>query len=763
NIQIPASQLGVNYQLRNNTGNVNIGSSVVGTGSTINLPTGNLSTATTFNVLASNSCSVQMTNTVTVNITPLATLSSSLTPPAVCTNTPFSYTPTSATSGASFSWSRAVVAGISNATASGTGNPNETLINTTANPVNVTYQYTVTANGCTNPGAFPVVVVVNPAPTLSSTLTPPAICDANPFQYIPTSPTAGTTFNWSRAAVTGIDNVAASGTDDPNETLFNTTIAPVNVTYVYTLSANGCTNPAGYNVVATVNPSPVAIATDTVVGNSAGVCGALITLGGNVTTNGTLSYTVDGLPITNPHTFPIGTTNVTVTAENDCGTSTTAFDVTVNDTEAPVVPVLANVTGQCSATATAPTTTDNCAGSITGTTTDPLTYSTQGSFVIHWSFDDGHGNISHATQNVIVHDDTPPAVPTLADVTGECSATATAPTALDNCFGLITGTTTDALTYTTQGTHVIHWSFDDGHGNISQATQNVIVQDVTAPVLPELADVTGECTATATAPTTTDNCSGTITGTTTDPLTYSTQGTHVIHWTFDDGNGNTSTANQNVVIHDVTPPVVPTLADITDECTATATAPTTTDNCAGTITGTTTDPLTYSTQGTHVIHWTFDDGHGNTSTANQNVIIHDVTAPVAPTLADVTGECTATATAPTTTDNCSGTITGTTTDPVTYTSGTHVIHWTFNDGNGNSSTANQNVIIHDITAPVAPTLADVTGECSATATAPATTDNCAGTVTGTTTDPVTYTSGTHVIHWTFDDGNGNTSTANQNV
>ena len=27
--------------------------------------------------------------------------------------------------------------------------------------------------------------------------------------------------------------------------------------------------------------------------------------------------------------------------------------------------------------------------------------------------------------------------------------------------GTITGTTTDALTYNTQGTHVIHWSFSD--------------------------------------------------------------------------------------------------------------------------------------------------------------------------------------------------------------------------------------------------------------------------------------------------------------
>ncbi len=74
NIQVAASASGVNYQLRNNTGNVNIGSTVAGNGGTINLPTGNLSAATTFNVLATDattSCSVQMTGTVAVSLNAL--------------------------------------------------------------------------------------------------------------------------------------------------------------------------------------------------------------------------------------------------------------------------------------------------------------------------------------------------------------------------------------------------------------------------------------------------------------------------------------------------------------------------------------------------------------------------------------------------------------------------------------------------------------------------------------------------------------------
>ncbi|HLP65843.1 T9SS type A sorting domain-containing protein, partial [Flavobacterium sp.] len=50
-------------------------------------------------------------------------------------------------------------------------------------------------------------------------------------------------------------------------------------------------------------------------------------------------------------------------------------------------------------------------------------------------------------------------------------------------------------------------------------------------------------------------------------------------------------------------------------------APTATDNCAGTITATTNDPLTYNTQGTYTVTWSYNDGNGNTSTQQQTVIV----------------------------------------------------------------------------------------------------------------------------------------------
>jgi gliding motility-associated-like protein len=448
--------------------------------------------------------------------------------------------------------------------------------------------------------------------------------------------------------------------------------------------------------------------------------------------------------------------------------------VVVDDITAPVPDIaeLPAIIGECRATATSPTATDNCKDKIVGTTTDPLIYSEQGNYTIHWNYNDGQGNISIQTQSVVVDDINPPKTPVLADVTvGECSGTPVAPTTTDLCKGTITGSTTTEFPITTQGTTVVTWTFDDGHGNVTTANQNVIVKDITAPV-PDVADlpaITGECSATVTAPTATDNCKGKITAMTTDPLTYSEQGIYTIHWTYDDGNGNTFTQMQSVVVDDTTPTETPVLADVTvGECSGTPIFPTTTDLCKGTIIGSTTTEFPITTQGTTVVTWTFDDGNGNVTTANQNVIVKDVTAPVSDLamLPTLTVQYSITVTAPTATDNCKGKITATTTDPLTYSEqGIYTIHWTYDDGNGNTFTQAQSVEVDDTTPPETPVLTDViVGECSGKPVAPTTTDNTYGEITGTTTTvfPIT-TQGTTIVSWTFDDGKGNVTTANQNV
>jgi hypothetical protein len=175
--------------------------------------------------------------------------------------------------------------------------------------------------------------------------------------------------------------------------------------------------------------------------------------------------------------------------------------------------------------------------------------------------------------------------------------------------------------------------FTNSCSSTPTAAATLHIEDNSAPVPDEeeLSDVTGECSVTiSTAPTATDGCVGTVTGTTSDDLSYSEQGIYTIHWTYDDGNGNTSTQEQRVIVDDVTAPVPDdeTLPDVTGECSVTITStPTATDNCAGTVEGTTNDPLSYTAQGTYTIHWTYEDGNGNTTTQEQRVIVDDVTVP----------------------------------------------------------------------------------------------------------------------------------------
>ncbi|WP_425237271.1 FG-GAP-like repeat-containing protein [Ulvibacterium sp.] len=329
------------------------------------------------------------------------------------------------------------------------------------------------------------------------------------------------------------------------------------------------------------------------------------------------------------------------------------------------------------------------------------------------------------------------------------------------------------------GENTVTLTVTDASGATETCTTIITVEDAMAPIADRavLPDVRDGCGATITSmPTATDNCAGTITATTDDPLAYPDQGTYTITWTYDDGNGNTSTQEQTVIVESSITSATPdmdVLPDVTGECSATVTAvPTATADCGGTVNATTDDPLEYDRPGTFTVTWTYDTGDGNTSTQTQTVIVEDSVAPVPDmaALPDVTGGCGATVTIlPTATDNCVGTVTATTDDPLTYPEqGTYTVTWTYDDGNGNTSTQVQTVIAESSIAPPIPDMAslpEVRGECSATVTAvPTATDNCAGTVIGTTDDPLEYDRpGTFTVTWTYDTGNGNTSTQMQNV
>ncbi|RYG95402.1 HYR domain-containing protein, partial [archaeon] len=120
----------------------------------------------------------------------------------------------------------------------------------------------------------------------------------------------------------------------------------------------------------------------------------------------------------------------------------------------------------------------------------------------------------------------------------------------------------DPLTYNQQGTYTITWTFNDGNGNSSTATQTVVVDDVTAPVLtcPENITVTNDnnvCGATVTfAATATDNCTGTIVTYSKNPGTLFPIGTTTVTATATDIGGNVSTCTFTVTVNDTQAPVI---------------------------------------------------------------------------------------------------------------------------------------------------------------------------------------------------------------
>ncbi len=291
-----------------------------GVGATVSEVLTNTSTApvsvTYVYTITANGC--VNTNSVVVIVNPKPVLNSTLTPPAICSGTTFAYTATSATGGSVFAWSRAAVAGITEATTSGAGNVSETLTNTTAASINVTYIYVTTANGCSGPPQN-VVVVVNPTPVLSSTLTPAGICSGSTFTYTATCATSGATYTWSRAAVGGISEVATNGVvAGISETLTNITTSPINVTYVYTITASGCVNTQ--NVVVVVNPIPVLSSTLT----PAAICSGT-----------TFSYTATSLTAGTTYSWSRSTL-AGITEAGTTGAAAAVSETLTNTTTAPI-------------------------------------------------------------------------------------------------------------------------------------------------------------------------------------------------------------------------------------------------------------------------------------------------------------------------------------------------------------------------------------------------------------------------------------------
>ncbi len=99
-------------------------------------------------------------------------------------------------------------------------------------------------------------ILVYPTPALTSNTDAGAVCSGSTFGYTATTSSPDVIFSWTRAAITGI-NGGASGSGNSeviSEVLTNSTNAPINVVYEFTMSINGnCSTTA--NVSVSVDPT----------------------------------------------------------------------------------------------------------------------------------------------------------------------------------------------------------------------------------------------------------------------------------------------------------------------------------------------------------------------------------------------------------------------------------------------------------------------------------------------------------------------------
>ncbi len=427
-----------------------------------------------------------------------------------------------------------------------------------------------------------------------------------------------------------------------------------------------------------------------------------------------------------------------------------------------------------------PTAFDNCIGIINGVPNVTFPITSIGETTVTWTFDNGYGYSVSQSQTVQIIDDESSPIPNLLNLPTLSSSCQIAelipPTANDNCSVTVVATTNTVLPITTVGATTISWIYTDENGNSSSQNQIVEITSSAAPIpnVAVLPTIYSNCQIdTIIPPTANFNCFGTIVGVPDIVFPIADTGLTQIVWSFNDGNGNTSSQIQNVEINLMTAPIpdVSMLETIYSACPIYSLAPpTATFNCLGTIIGTPNISFPITTQGQTTIIWTYDDGAGNTTNQTQNVFYNDVIAPVPlyNELPDIIASCEVTfLNPPPAFDNCSGTVYGATNFQLPINSqGNNIIDWTYTDEAGNVSTQQQNVIIENSQIPVLDNnfLPTVTEVCEvASLPIPTATLGCNQTIFGVPNVSFPIKNGPTTITWTFNGGGGNVVYQNQIV
>ena len=451
------------------------------------------------------------------------------------------------------------------------------------------------ATGCSEVSA-PYVLTVT-APVTASLSGDAMICSGTNTDLMVTL--TGTS-PWTITYTDGTSPVTLSASASP----FRIPIAPLsNKTYTLTAVSdpNGTGTTTGSAYV-TVNTKPsLSVPTVVAVNSEAKQCRAAVTFAATATGSPapTITYKVGQVAITSPYFFPVGTTTVTATAINSCGTDEKPFAITVSDNVAPVITASGNKTvpseaGNCGAVVVvSASASDNCTvGTPVGTRSDgkPLTDDYPvGTTTITWKVSDANGNAaSDVTQTVTVEDKVAPVARAKA-ITIQLNASGTASIitgdvndgSSDNCTpatALVLALDKSSFDCSNLGAKTVTLTATDASNNSSAVAFTVTVVDKTAPVISCQAGPASQCFATNdtyAVPTlvANDNCSiasisfditgaTNRTGTGNDASGQFQPGTSTILWTVTDQSGNKSQCSTTVVVNSPLSLSVPSVSPI---------------------------------------------------------------------------------------------------------------------------------------------------------------------------------------------------------
>ncbi len=380
---------------------------------------------------------------------------------------------------------------------------------------------------------------------------------------------------------------------------------------------------------------------------------------------------------------------IVITGDDGYNTSTCTFTVTLQDGDAPIptVATLPALVDSCGTLVVfAPTALDPCnpdADTIFGTpstpvgtflNTNPPSYQLNpGNYVITWVYNDGNGNISTQPQNITVLVDVfPPVaicVPNLTlnldPVTGQVGVT---PGQLNNgsydpndCGPLTFSVNPATLNCANAGPSptAVTLTVRDAKDNPATCTTNILVKDVTAPILSAPpANITVEACDTIPAAvilTATDACAGTFPVTALQVSNQDTTGgllkynyTITRTWTAGDASGNSTTVTRTITVKDTKKPTfvgAPAMVMVTTDPNRITCDDTVNINILPFVQDCATGPdlsvtnnkepgdggnlSAIFTVGTHTVVFTATDITGNSSTYPVTVIVKDGTPPTA--------------------------------------------------------------------------------------------------------------------------------------